>query len=76
MRLEKFLTSFGAAKVLNLSVERIRQLERAGKLRATRAGGGRFRLFKRVDVERLAMARRAVAEAKNCGESTERKLAG
>jgi predicted site-specific integrase-resolvase len=59
------LTSFGAAKVLGLSVERIRQLYLEGKLKAITAPGGRFRFFRRADVERLAVERQKKKKMKN-----------
>lgn len=62
MKNENLLTTFGAARILDVSVERVRQLEREGKLKAQRAAGGRFRLFRRDEVERLAELRSKTQE--------------
>ena len=45
-----------AARLLNVSPERVRQLEREGKLSAERMSRGQ-RIFKAEDVERLATER-------------------
>ncbi|HEV8328153.1 MAG TPA: helix-turn-helix domain-containing protein [Nitrospiraceae bacterium] len=47
------LTTSDAAKRLDRSPDRIRQLERAGKLPAQKTRSG-VRLFKAADVDRLA----------------------
>ncbi|MBY0246025.1 MAG: MerR family transcriptional regulator [Nitrospiraceae bacterium] len=52
----QFLTTAAAGRQLNLSSERVRQLERAGYLRATRTTNG-IRLFRAHDVEELRKQR-------------------
>lgn len=52
------LTTADAARALRLSAERVRQLERAGVLRAYRTVGG-LRIYLASDVERLAAERAA-----------------
>jgi excisionase family DNA binding protein len=47
-----------AARILNCSPDRVRQLERLGELSATRTRGG-IRLFNLSEVERLAARRLA-----------------
>lgn len=47
------LTTGDVAKILNRSTDRVRQLERHGKLPAQKTRSGQ-RLFKVSDVERLA----------------------
>jgi excisionase family DNA binding protein len=54
-----FTTSW-VARQLEVSSERVRQLERAGKLHATRTENGQ-RLFRRADVERFRRQREAEA---------------
>lgn len=51
--MNQLLTTSDAARVLNRSVDRVRGLEREGKLPAQRTRSGQ-RLFKASDVERLA----------------------
>jgi DNA-binding transcriptional MerR regulator len=51
------LTTLPAARILEVSTERVRQLEAAGLLRARRTTSG-VRLFSRRDVEQLAQTRR------------------
>ena len=46
------------AKILDVSTERVRQLERAGALTAVRTPGG-TRIFRLADVERLRRQREA-----------------
>ena len=53
--MKKLLTK-DAAKLLNITAERVRQIEREGGLRANRTEGG-VRLFERADVEKLAKDR-------------------
>lgn len=53
---EELLTPTDAAHVLNLSADTVRALCDRGELPALRTMGGR-RLFRRVDVERLASRR-------------------
>jgi excisionase family DNA binding protein len=53
---DALLSTNDASKILQLTPESVRLLERSGKLPATRSAGG-IRLFKREDVERLATAR-------------------
>lgn len=54
------LTTGDTAKTLGVSDERVRQLEREGKLTATRTAGG-FRLFDSKQVERLRIQREQAA---------------
>lgn len=58
MRDDQFLATCDAAKVLNCTPDNVRSLERRGRLEALRTPGGR-RIFRALDVERLAMERRA-----------------
>ena len=51
--MEELLTTLDAAKLLGRSVERVRGLEREGKLPAQRTRSG-LRLFKVADVDRMA----------------------
>lgn len=51
--MEEILTTCDAAKVLDRSVDRVRDYEREGKLPAKRTRSGQ-RLFKASDVEALA----------------------
>jgi excisionase family DNA binding protein len=48
------------ARILDVSADTVRHLERMGRLPALRTSGG-VRLFNRCDVERLARERRAAA---------------
>jgi excisionase family DNA binding protein len=50
------ITTSEAARLLRVSEASVRQLERNGRLAATRTGTG-MRLFIRSDVERLALER-------------------
>jgi DNA-binding transcriptional MerR regulator len=54
---EEVILTLGAAQILECSQDRVRQLERAGKLRARRTSSG-VRLFSRAEVERFALARK------------------
>ena len=54
---EQLLTVGDAARLLELSTSRVRQLAEQGHLRATRTAGG-VRLFRRPDVEALLWQRR------------------
>lgn len=51
--MDELLTTSDAAKLLNRSVDRVRDYEREGKLPAQRTRSGQ-RLFKESDVEHLA----------------------
>ena len=51
-----FLTTSDAARLLGLSPDMIRHLERTGRLHAQRTLGG-MRLFDRDEVERIRMKR-------------------
>jgi excisionase family DNA binding protein len=51
-----FLGITDAAQILNVSPERVRQLEKEGKLRAERMSRGQ-RIFREEDVETLARER-------------------
>jgi excisionase family DNA binding protein len=51
--MEDLLTTGDAARVLNRSVDRVRDYEREGRLSAQKTRGGQ-RLFRSADVERLA----------------------
>jgi len=59
--MSELLTPQDAAAILGVGPQRVRQLEREGRLSATRTPAG-WRLFRREDVERLA-AERAQARA-------------
>jgi excisionase family DNA binding protein len=61
-RPDDLMTSGEAARVLGLSADMVRWLEREGRLPAQRTTNG-FRLFRRCDVERLS-AERARGTAK------------
>jgi excisionase family DNA binding protein len=50
---DEILTTGDSARRLNLSADRVRQLEREGKLPALKTRSGQ-RLFKASDVDRLA----------------------
>ena len=60
--MKELWTSGNAARALGVSAERIRQLEKLGRLPARKTAGG-IRIFLRQDVERLA-AERAARKAK------------
>ncbi len=51
--MDELLTTGGAAKQLSLSADRIRQLQREGKLQAQKTQNGQ-RLFRACDVDRYA----------------------
>jgi hypothetical protein len=55
--MDDFLLSGQAARLIEGSVDLVRHLERIGRLKAIRAG--HVRLFRRDDVEKFAMERRA-----------------
>ena len=55
---EDFLTTLPAARRVGIGPERLRQLERAGRISAIRTSSG-LRLFRQADVERLAAERAA-----------------
>lgn len=52
----EILTTGEAAKILNLSTQRVRQLEASGDLRSRRTAGG-VRIFDRSEVDRLRRQR-------------------
>ena len=54
---QNLIMTSDASKILDVSAERVRQLERAGDLHAIKTPKG-MRLFKREEVERLAESRR------------------
>jgi excisionase family DNA binding protein len=58
--MQELLTTADAARILNRSVDRVRDYEREGKLAAIKTRSGQ-RLFKSSDVERLADQLRARA---------------
>lgn len=60
----KLLGTMDAAERLGCSTERVRQLEREGKLPAERMASGQ-RVFRAEDVERLAAERDRYRQAKN-----------
>jgi len=60
MEQDDFLTIGPVSRLLCISAEHIRTLEKKGVLPAIRCG--RLRLFKRCDVERLRVERETVAE--------------
>lgn len=53
-----------AARILNVSPDTVRRLERTGVLPALKTAGG-VRLFNRTDVERLALERQGSQEGRN-----------
>ena len=53
---EELLGCTDAGRLLKVGPQRVRQLERTGRLSAMRTAGG-WRLFRRDDVERLAAER-------------------
>jgi excisionase family DNA binding protein len=53
-----------AAQLLHVTGNRVRQLEAAGQLPASRTSGG-VRLFRRTDVERLARERERARAKRN-----------
>ena len=53
-----FLKTSEAARRLEVTGDRVRQLERKGELKAVKIGGG-MRLFRAEDVERLVAERAA-----------------
>jgi excisionase family DNA binding protein len=59
---QNYLTTFDAAKVLQVSPATVRLWNRLGKLPAIRTEGG-MRLFTREDVARLATERRLARTA-------------
>ncbi len=52
----EFLSVTGAAKILDVAAQTVRDWERRGHLRALRTETG-YRVFKRADVEKLAAER-------------------
>ena len=52
----ELLSCADVGRVLKVGPQRVRQLERTGRLPAIRTAGG-WRLFRREDVERLAAER-------------------
>lgn len=54
---DQLLSTSDAAKILNVSPDMVRYLERRGKLPAQYIGAGRTRVFRLEDVERLARER-------------------
>ncbi len=53
--MEHRVTTLGAARILDVGPDRVRQLEREGQLRAERVGG--IRVFERAEVQHLAERR-------------------
>lgn len=53
------LTTGDAARILGLSVARVRKLEHLGRLRAVRVGSQGLRVFRREAVEQFAERRKA-----------------
>jgi DNA-binding transcriptional MerR regulator len=58
MRDDQFMATCDAAKRLECTPDNVRSLERRGQLPAMRTPSGR-RIFRAVDVERLALERHA-----------------
>lgn len=56
--MQKKLETFDAARILNVTPNTVRDLEKRGHLRAERTASG-TRLFEKSDVERLAAERAA-----------------
>jgi excisionase family DNA binding protein len=52
----EFLSVTGAAKILDVAAQTVREMERRGRLSAIKTETG-TRIFRRVDVERLAAER-------------------
>lgn len=59
---DEYVGPTGAARILERSAQRVRQLANMGVLPPAVIGPGGWRLFRRVDVERLAQVRGADAE--------------
>ena len=57
--MERFLATADAARMLGVTPATVRQMERRGELKAAERTEGGIRLFRRVDVERLAKRRAA-----------------
>ena len=57
--MKRFLTAADAARVLGVTPATVRQMERRGKLKAAERTEGGIRLFRRIDVERMAKRRPA-----------------
>ncbi|MCE7976334.1 MAG: MerR family DNA-binding transcriptional regulator [Nitrospira sp. NTP1] len=66
MRDDQFLATCDAAKVLNCTPDNVRSLERRGRLTAIRTPGGR-RIFRALDVERLARERQGHPREESTG---------
>jgi len=61
--MERLLSTLGAGRMLNVTSERVRQLERAGTLTAIRDSSGR-RLFRECDVLKLRDSREQTRRAR------------
>lgn len=54
--MENLLTTGDVARILGISAEAVRAISRRGKIEMQRTVGG-FRLYRKVDVDRLAKER-------------------
>lgn len=66
--MDELLSVSDAARILGVTPTTVRLMERTGQLPALRTAGG-MRLFQRVDVERLATARRGEVLKQSNGRS-------
>lgn len=62
MTMKKFLQTKDAARLLDLSADMVRRMERSGQLKANRTESN-TRLFERSDVEKLARERKAAKKS-------------
>jgi len=60
--MKKFLQTKDAARLLDLTPDMVRRMERSGQLKADRTTGN-TRLFERSDVEKLARERKAAKKS-------------
>jgi excisionase family DNA binding protein len=66
MSKDALLLTSEAGKILEISPDQVRHLERTGRLPAVKTSGG-VRLFKRCDVERLAREREMTSARRRMG---------
>jgi excisionase family DNA binding protein len=64
-----FLSVNGAAKILNIAAQTVREWERRGRLHALRTETG-TRIFSRFDVEQLAAEQRRIQALRQSAEIT------
>jgi DNA-binding transcriptional MerR regulator len=65
MKVDKFLSSADASRVLNITPAAIRLMARRGELRIAAMTEGGMQLFTRADVETLAQSRLAKSAQKS-----------